>query len=127
MERPEEAEWIAAFRPDEEQESGAVLLLEYIAAACRRVFASGALRLPVEPTGTHGKILVTGLKERTAFGTGRFFANQIFHFEALRALGYMQAGGVPEERCANADNGCRREHVTVADHGLLGLPLEARS
>jgi hypothetical protein len=26
-------------------------------------------------------------------GNGRFFANQTFHFEALRALGYMQAGG----------------------------------
>ncbi|MGD1073240.1 MAG: alpha/beta fold hydrolase [Bryobacteraceae bacterium] len=26
-------------------------------------------------------------------GNGRFFANQTFHFEALRALGYTQAGG----------------------------------
>jgi hypothetical protein len=47
MERPEEDKWVASFRPDEEQESGAVLVLVDIAAAGRRVFASGALRLPV--------------------------------------------------------------------------------
>ena len=60
LERPEEDKWVASFRPDEEQESSAILLLAGIAAAARRVFASGALRLPVEPTGTYGKIFVTG-------------------------------------------------------------------
>ena len=60
MEWAEEDKWVASLRPDEEQESGAILRLEHIAAACRRVFASGALRLLVEPAGTHGKILVTG-------------------------------------------------------------------
>lgn len=60
MERPEEDKWVASFRPDEEQESGTVLLLEDIALACRRVFTGGTLRLPMEPVSTHGKVLVTG-------------------------------------------------------------------
>ena len=60
LERPEEDKRIFTPRPDEEQESAAVLPLEDVAAACRRVFARGALRLPVEPIPTHGKVLVTG-------------------------------------------------------------------
>jgi len=37
--------------------------------------------------------LAAGAGPEARLGNGRFFANQTFHFEALRALGYMQAGG----------------------------------
>ena len=37
--------------------------------------------------------LAAGAGPEARLGNGRFFANQTFHFEALRALGYMQSGG----------------------------------
>lgn len=37
--------------------------------------------------------LAAGAGPEARLGNGRFFANQTFHFEALRALGYMQTGG----------------------------------
>ncbi len=37
--------------------------------------------------------LAAGARPEARLGNGRFFANQTFHFETLRALGYMQSGG----------------------------------
>jgi len=37
--------------------------------------------------------LAAGAGPAARLGSGRFFANQTFHFEAVRALGYTQAGG----------------------------------
>src|SRR5271157_3681694 len=68
MERTEEDKRVASLRPDKQQKPGAVLLLKDIAAACRRVLASGALRLPMEPTRTHGKVLVTGGRRECLLG-----------------------------------------------------------
>ena len=61
-ERSKKDKRFIALRPYEKQEPGTVIPLQDVTTARKRVLARGTLRLPMKPSGTHGKILVPGSK-----------------------------------------------------------------
>ena len=64
VQRTQEKKWVAWSRPDwprpdEQQKPGFVIALVHVSLARRRVFARGALGLPVEASRAYRKVLVS--------------------------------------------------------------------